>query len=219
MPLAIFDLDNTLLNGDSDHLWGVFLAAQGVVDQGHYEKENDRFYEAYKEGKLNILEFLKFSLKPLSQHPIEKLQSWHSQFMQQIILPIIHKKGVALIEEHKQRGDTLMIITATNAFVTAPIADALGIEHLIATIPELKEGRYTGEVHGTPSFQGGKVERLNLWLTKYQESLAGSTFYSDSHNDIPLMEIVDHAIAVDPDEVLQEEATKRGWPIISLHDS
>jgi len=218
VPLAIFDLDNTLLDGDSDHLWGVFLAEQGVVNRAEYERENDRFFEAYKEGKLDIFEFLQFSLKPLSEHSVEKLQHWHQQFMQQMINPIIHKKGLSLIQQHRDKGDTLMIITATNSFVTAPIAKTLGIEHLIATDPELKAGRYTGKVMGMPSFQQGKVERLNKWLLEHNANLSDSTFYSDSHNDIPLLEIVDHAVAVDPDAPLRAAAKNRGWPVISLHE-
>ena len=218
MPLAIFDLDNTLLNGDSDHLWGVFLVSQGVVETEYYERENDRFMEEYNNGTLDILEFLRFSLKPLSQHPMAQLQAWHQQFMQECIRPIIQAKGEALIKKHRDQGDTLMIITATNAFVTAPIAEALGIKHLIATDPEIKDGRYTGEVSGTPSFQGGKVERLNQWLAATGADLQGSSFYSDSHNDIPLLEIVDNPVAVDPDEALSETAESRNWPIISLRD-
>jgi len=218
LSLAIFDLDNTLLDGDSDHLWGVFLTTQGAVDPVHYERENDRFYEEYKAGSLNILEFLRFSLKPLGEHSMEQLKNWHNQFLLESIHPIILEKGLSLIKQHKEKGDTLMIITATNSFVTAPIADALGIEHLIATDPEIKNGRYTGEVIGTPSFQQGKVERLNQWLEIHGETLVGSHFYSDSHNDLPLLEIVDHPIAVDPDQALKMAAEERGWPVISLRD-
>lgn len=218
MPLAIFDLDNTLINGDSDHLWGVFLSTQGAVDRDYYERENDRFYEDYRKGTLDILEFLRFSLKPLSEHPMGQLGTWHKYFMESHIQPIILEKGLSLINQHKNRGDTLMIITATNSFVTAPIAKALGIPHLIATDPEIKNGRYTGEVMGTPSFQNGKVERLNQWLEAHGENLIGSTFYSDSYNDLPLLEYVDNPVAVDPDERLEMTANTRGWPVISLRD-
>ncbi len=218
MSLAIFDLDNTLLNGDSDHLWGVFLAEKGVVDGAWYEAENDRFYQEYKEGRLDIFEFLKFSLKPLSQHPLEQLQRWHNEFMQQKINPILLPAAHALVDRHREAGDTLMIITATNAFVTAPIAAAFGIEHLIATDPEMVDGRYTGNVSGIPSFREGKVSRLNNWLEAHQQNLSGSSFYSDSHNDLPLLEHVDKPVAVDPDESLTLTARERGWPIITLRE-
>ncbi|WP_428623990.1 HAD family hydrolase [Sedimenticola sp.] len=216
MPLAIFDLDNTLLNGDSDHLWGVFLSEQGIVDGDWYERENDRFYQEYKEGRLDIFEFLRFSLKPLSEHSPTQLKQWHQAFMREKIEPILLPAGRALVERHRTAGDTLMIITATNAFVTAPIAAAFGIEHLLATEPEMIEGRYTGEVAGTPCFREGKVTRLNQWLAQHQQDLAGSTFYSDSHNDLPLLNRVAHPVAVDPDDTLAQHAREQGWPIITL---
>jgi HAD superfamily hydrolase (TIGR01490 family) len=218
LPLAIFDLDNTLLNGDSDYLWGVFLAEKGIVDAAWYEKENDRFYQEYKAGRLDIYEFLRFSLKPLSQHPIEQLQQWHREFMQEKIEPILLPAARALVEKHRKAGDILMIITATNAFVTAPIASALGIEHLIATDPEMIDGRYTGEIAGIPSFREGKVSRLNSWLAAHQQNLSNSSFYSDSHNDLPLLELVDKPVAVDPDEILTQTAEQRGWPVITLRE-
>lgn len=217
MALAIFDLDNTLLAGDSDYLWGTFLCDQGIVDRNLYEQENRRFYEEYKEGRLDIMEFLRFSLYPLSQHPLETLQQWHQQFMRRYIDPLITQEAMALVDEHRRKGDLLMIITATNAFVTAPITERFGINHLIATEPEIKEGRYTGEVAGEPSFQQGKVNRLDEWLHQHQQSLEGSWFYSDSHNDLPLLERVEHPVAVNPDERLEECARQQGWPIIRLH--
>lgn len=216
MSLAIFDLDNTLLNGDSDHLWGVFLSEKGVVDATFYKCENDRFYQEYKDGRLDILEFLSFSLKPLSENPLEDLKRWHSEFMRSKIAPIILPKAKALVEQHRKAGDTLMIITATNSFVTAPIADTLGIEHLIATEPQQVDGQYTGQVEGIPSFQEGKVSRLNNWLKEQNADLSGSYFYSDSHNDLPLLEKVDNPVAVDPDEALREAALEHNWPIMSL---
>ena len=218
MALAIFDLDNTLLADDSDYLWGVYLAEKGIVDRDYYERENDRFYQEYKEGRLDIFEFLRFSLRPLKENSQAQLQQWRTEFMAEKIEPILLPKAKALIAEHKAKGDTLMIITATNAFVTSPIATALGITHLIATDPEVVNGEYTGEVAGTPSFQGGKVTRLNQWMADNNADLAGSFFYSDSHNDIPLLEKVENPVAVDPDEALREHATTQGWPIISLRD-
>lgn len=216
MALAIFDLDNTLLAGDSDYLWGQFLAQTGAVDRDLYERENRRFFHEYEVGTLDIMEFLRFSLRPLAQHSPEQLQRWRDRFLQQKIDPIILPSATRLVEQHRQAGDTLMIITATNAFVTAPIARRLGIEHLIATDPEMIDGRYTGEVAGIPTFQEGKVTRLRQWLQEHGETLQDSSFYSDSHNDIPLLEQVQKPVAVDPDDKLQAHARSRGWPIISL---
>ncbi|MCK4742617.1 MAG: HAD family hydrolase [Sulfuriflexus sp.] len=216
MSLAIFDLDNTLLADDSDYLWGQFLAKLGVVDATWYESENQRFYDAYKAGNLDIFEFLAFSLKPLAEHDMATLQGWHTQFMNEVIRPLMLAKAQALVDQHRDKGDTLLIITATNHFVTAPIAKAYGIEHLLATEPEIIDGRYTGNVAGTPCFQEGKVERLNDWLKTNQHSLKGSYFYSDSHNDLPLLKMVDHPITVDADNTLIAYAEKAGWQQISL---
>ncbi|MCP4125512.1 MAG: HAD family hydrolase [Gammaproteobacteria bacterium] len=219
MALAIFDLDNTLLAGDSDHLWGTFLVEQELVDGDHYERENDRFYREYDEGALDIFEFLRFSLKPLSENNPDLLHELRERFLMEKIDPIILDAGRDLVEKHKRQGDTALIITATNSFVTAPIARRLGIEHLIATEPEIIDGRYTGNVAGEPSYQHGKVERLATWLQEHNQTLDGSSFYSDSHNDIPLLEQVDNPVAVDPDDILASHATTHGWPIISLRDS
>lgn len=216
MNLAIFDLDNTLLGGDSDYLWGRFLVEQGIVDGESYERENRRYYEEYKVGTLDIHEFLRFSLRPLSEHKVETLYAWHELFMKEKIEPIMLPAACELLERHRAQGHTLLIITATNSFVTAPIAKALGVEHLIATEPEMKGGRYTGNVAGTPSFREGKVVRLDEWLRQKGWNLASSWFYSDSHNDLPLLEMATHPVAVDPDDTLAEHARLRGWPIISL---
>jgi HAD superfamily hydrolase (TIGR01490 family) len=216
MSLAIFDLDNTLLGDDSDYLWGQFLVTQGLVDGDFYARENQRFYEDYKTGRLDIFEFLAFSLKPLSEHRREKLDALHQQFMQEVIAPVMLPAANLLLEKHRAQGDTLLIITATNHFITSPIAEALGVENLIATDPEIIDGRYTGRVDGTPCFQSGKVDRLETWLTEHRENLANSWFYSDSHNDLPLLELVTYPVAVDPDETLADHARSKGWPIISL---
>ena len=216
MALAIFDLDNTLLNGDSDYLWGQYLVQQGIVDGKTYERENQRFYDEYKRGSLDIYEFLAFSLKPLSEHSAEKLAGFHTEFMQNCIIPIITPASRQLIQSHQQQGDQLMIITATNHFVTAPIAKELGISVLLATDPEMKGDRYTGKVEGIPCFQEGKVKRLEQWLKNNGKNLANSWFYSDSHNDLPLLEMVVNPVAVDPDETLADHAIARSWKMISL---
>jgi len=216
MALALFDLDNTLLAGDSDHLWGRFLAASGIVDGAHYERENERFYAEYRAGTLDIDAFQRFSLQPLRDNPREEMERLRKAFITEQIEPIMQDSARALIARHRDAGDTLLIITATNAFVTAPIAERFGVPHLIATNPAQSEGRYTGEVEGTPAFREGKVLRLEAWLQEQHLDLDGSTFYSDSHNDLPLLERVTHPVAVDPDPSLRETAASRGWPIISL---
>ena len=218
MTLAIFDLDNTLLNGDSDYLWGQFLAQQGQVDGAFYEKENQRFYDEYVAGTLDIYEFLEFSLAPLSKLKMSELKKLHSQFMDERIRPIITTKSRALIQKHIEQEDTLLIITATNLFITAPIAEELNIPNILATEPELINNHYTGKVSGTPCFREGKVDRLKIWLKETGMNLADSYFYSDSHNDLPLLEMVTKPIAVDPDETLRSHAEMRGWEIISLKD-
>ncbi|MGB0721868.1 MAG: HAD family hydrolase [Gammaproteobacteria bacterium] len=218
MAVAAFDLDNTLLAGDSDYLWGMFLVEEGLVDREAYETANQRFYEDYQAGSLDIEAFLRFSLRPLSEHPVAQLNAWHKQFMARHIEPIITQKGSEALEEHRRKGDTLIIVTATNSFVTAPIAQRLGVSHLIATQARIVDGRYTGEVEGTPSFQEGKVERLGQWLTEQEQTLDGSWFYSDSRNDLPLLEQVNNPVAVDPDDTLASIARARGWPIRSFRD-
>ncbi len=218
MTLAIFDLDNTLLGGDSDYLWGRFLVERGIVDGVYYERENQRFYDEYKAGVLNIHEFLNFSLKPLAEHDPETLRRWHREFMASHIAPIMQPKARTLLERHRQQGHFLLIITATNHFVTAPIAEALGVDDLLATDPEFHDGCYTGRVSGIPCFREGKVQRLEAWLKTTGRNLAGSWFYSDSHNDLPLLEMVEHPVAVDPDETLEDHARTRGWEIISLRE-
>lgn len=217
MNLALFDLDNTLLAGDSDFEWAQFLIDRGVLDRKTYEARNQAFYDQYKAGTLDIHEFLDFQLRPLSQYPRTVLDAWHGEYMRERILPMIRDSARALVDKH--RGEVRVIITATNSFVTAPIARAFGIEHLIATEPEIRDGTFTGGVSGTPCFREGKVERLEAWLAGRGESIKSvlkSTFYSDSHNDLPLLEQVDHPVAVDPDAALRAHAGARGWPIISL---
>lgn len=216
MALAIFDLDNTLLGGDSDYSWGQFLCRKGLVDAEEYTRTNQKFYHDYENGVLDIQAFLEFALKSLSENNLATLDALHREFMQDVIEPMILPEGEALLQEHRERGDYLMIITATNTFVTRPIAERLGVDHLIGTDPEFIDGRYTGRVAGIPSFQEGKVQRLQQWMQDNDASLEGSYFYSDSQNDIPLLDLVEHPYAVDPSPQLQSYAEERGWPVISL---
>ncbi|MCK5810062.1 MAG: HAD family hydrolase [Cocleimonas sp.] len=216
MTLALFDLDNTLLSGDSDYEWGQFLVRKNLVDKKTYEEANIHFYEQYKQGELDIYEWSAFTFKPLSERSMEELATLHKDYMQDVILPMMGNKAKAIIEHHRQQKHTLIVITATNSFVTRPIAEAFGIDHLIATESKIVNGRYTTDVEGIPCFNKGKVERLKAWLESNSESLEGSYFYSDSHNDLPLLDIVDHPIAVDPDERLESEAKQRGWEITSF---
>ena len=216
MNLAIFDLDNTLLAGDSDYLWGQFLVERGLVDRNEYETANARFYEEYQRGQLDITVFLEFALAPLAANPPEQLFRWRDEFIAEKIRPILLPKAYELIQHHIDQGETPIIITATNRFVTEPIARLYGIEHLLATAPEWLDGRYTGRFVGTPCFREGKVTRLLEWLTEYPHELATSSFYSDSHNDLPLMRQVGRPVAVDPDETLRSYAEQHGWPILAL---
>ena len=217
MRLVLFDLDNTLLAGDSDFEWAQFLIEQGVLDREVYEARNQEFYEQYKNGTLDIHEFLDFQLRPLSRHPRKVLDGWHEKFMQKKILPIVRPRARELVERH--RGDLRVIITATNSFVTAPIAREIGVRDLIATEPAHVNGEFTGEVEGTACFREGKLRRLEDWLAARGHTLRTfdeSWFYSDSLNDLPLLARVTNPVAVDPDATLRTHAGERGWPIMSL---
>lgn len=216
MNLALFDLDNTLLDGDSDYLWGEFLVELGVVDGDWYRSENERFYQVYKDGELDINEFLGFALQPLAAHPRALLEEWRHRFLEEKIMPRIGAEALQLVDRHRNAGDLPVIITATNRFITEPIAQLFGVDHLLATEPERRAGEYTGRVAGTPCFQEGKLTRLREWLDQPTDQLAEATFYSDSRNDLPLLEAVGRAVAVNPDDALAEIARERGWPIMSL---
>lgn len=216
--LALFDLDNTLLAGDSDYEWAQFLIDRGVLERERYEARNLQFYEQYKAGVLNIYEFLEFQLKPLAQYPRAQLDEWHRGFMQTRIQPMISAGARALVDKHSE--DLRAIITATNTFVTGPIAREFGVDHLVATIPEESAGCFTGGVAGLPCFREGKVTRLHGWLGELGrrfEDFAETWFYSDSANDLPLLELVSHPVVVDPDPRLEAHAASRGWPILRLH--
>ncbi len=216
MKLAIFDLDNTLIAGDSDCLWGEFLSEQGYVDSEAYQAGHEEFYQEYLNGVMDIHAFLEFQLKVLADNDRKQLEEWRKNYIEEKIKPIMLPKAIELINEHRQKKHELLIVTATNRFITEPIANEFKIDNLIACEPELIDGQYTGKVIGTPSYAAGKVIRLNDWLKNHEQKLEESWFYSDSHNDIPLLQEVDHAIAVDADDALRTEAEKRNWPVISL---
>ncbi|PCF95197.1 HAD family hydrolase [Vreelandella nigrificans] len=218
MSLAIFDLDNTLLSIDSDHAWGEFLLEQGAVDPIAYREANERFMADYNAGTLDMAAFLEVALKPLADNTPEQLTAWHQQFMASKIEPNILPKAEELLARHRTKGDTLLIITATNRFITAPIAERLGVDDLIAVEPEILDGRYTGRVSGVPSYREGKVTRLKQWLENQELTMDGAWFYSDSHNDLPLLEQVEHPVAVDPDDTLRQISEERNWRIMSLRD-
>ncbi|MFT5611385.1 MAG: HAD superfamily hydrolase (TIGR01490 family) [Arenicella sp.] len=229
MALALFDLDNTLLNGDSDHAWGLFLAKVGAVDAQKQQQQQDYFYQQYQDGSLDILKFLEYQLAPLTQFSLPQLEAWRDEFIDTVIKLMIDTGKPELIEKHRLKNDHLVIITATNDFITRPIADELGVTTLIATQAEMLNGKYTGKCKGTPCFQAGKVERLEQWLgsVRIGTSQSGSIkydpeqsqykeryFYSDSINDLALLDLVDHPIAVTPDDRLRAHAEKLDWHII-----
>lgn len=219
MDLALFDLDNTLLNGDSDYQWGQFLIEEGILDRETHLAQTEQFYQDYKDGKLDIVAFLQFQLKPLATHPRAQLDTLHARYMERKIRPMMTDKSRALVEKHRANGDFLVVITATNSFVTAPITQAFGIENHIGTDPEQINGEYTGRVAGEPSFKEGKVSRLLAWLQargQTMEDFGKTWFYSDSHNDLSLLKLVNHPVAVNADPVLTDYAKANGWPLMSL---
>ena len=218
MSIALFDLDNTLIGGDSDYLWGCFLAERGIVDGAYYEQENQRFYDQYKTGVLDIHEFLRFQLRPLAEHDMATLHELRRDYIAEKIEPILLPKAQRLIQDHRSQGHTPVIITATNRFITSPIAELYGVEQLLATEPEIVADRYTGGVLDVPCFREGKLHKLGNWLQANRRDLAGSWCYSDSHNDLPLLNAVTHPVAVDPDEVLRHHAETHGWQVITLRD-
>lgn len=216
MNLAVFDLDNTLLAGDSDYLWGVFLVENGIVDAAHYARSNERFYREYQDGTLDIHAYGAFVLQPLVERGSDALEALRKRFIDERVVPIVAPRARELLDRHRRAGDTLLITTATHRFVVEPIAQLLDVPHLLATDPEIIDGRYTGRLHGTPNFQAGKVTRLKAWLNDDGRHFGEISAYSDSHNDLPLLEMADRAIAVDPDPTLRAAAAVRGWDIISL---
>jgi len=215
--LVLFDLDDTLLAGDSDFEWGQFLIDAGVLDRAVYEARNADFYEQHRAGTLDLVEYLEFQVRPLSRYARAQLDAWHAAFLASRILPMVRPGTRPLIARH--RGATQAIVTATNGFVTGPIAAALGVPHLLATDLEEIDGRFTGRPRGTPCFQQGKVTRLHEWLASRGERLADydeSWFFSDSMNDMPLLSIVTNPVAVHPDARLRSHAIQAGWPLLTL---
>lgn len=220
MQLALFDLDHTLLSGDSDYEWTQYLVSKGIVDRTTHEARNAEFYEQYKAGIMDIHEFLDFQLRPLADHTRADLEAWHADFMEAQIRPRLSQKARELVRKHLDAGDICAMVTATNSFVTGPIARELGIPHLIATIPAQEDGRFTGKPRGLPSFREGKIARVDAWLESmglWWNNFQRSWFYSDSHNDLPLLLRVTDPVVVDPDATLRAHAEKAGWPILSIH--
>ena len=216
MPLSLFDLDNTLITGDSDYLWGQYLVENNIVDRTLYAEKNRQFFEDYEQGVLDIDRYLKFSLEPLTKFPCEQLYLWRNDYVQSVIKPLIATGTPALLQHHRERGDTLVIISATNLFITQPIAELLDVPHILSTEPEMIEGQYTGNYLGIPTFKQGKVKALEHWMHIHNKTLAGSSFYSDSHNDLPLLERVNYPVAVNPDPKLLSISQQREWPVLDL---
>lgn len=216
MTLALFDLDNTLIAGDSDHAWGEFISERGLVDAQEYARANDKFYDDYVNGGLDCAAYLRFALEPLSQHSIEELDSLHQEFMGAKVSQMWLATADDLIKKHRSQGHRLVVITATGRFVVEPIVRQFGINEILCSEPEIKDGRYTGDFIEEPCFAEGKVTKIERWLEKTGEDLNGAWFYSDSFNDIPLLKKVDNPVAVDPDERLERHARELGWPVISL---
>jgi HAD superfamily hydrolase (TIGR01490 family) len=218
MSVVIFDLDNTLLGGDSDHAWGEFMAEKGLVDD-EYRRGNDRFLKEYQAGQFDVLAYLEFLAKPMSHYSLAELLPLREEFLQTKIEPMYLPRAEKLLNEHRARGDRLLVITSTISFVTQPICEMYGIHDLLATELELNDGHFTGRVLGKPCFGSGKVLRLKSWLEENEQTLAGSYFYTDSLTDLPLLEFVENPVAVDPESSLEETAVERNWPVLKLREN
>ena len=216
MTLAIFDLDNTLLDGDSDYLWGEFMVENRIVDEQEYRQRNQVYYEDYQRGDLDNDSYLEFSLEPLTHYSIEELYRWRGDYIENWIKPIITPGAQGLLDKHRDRNHELLIISATNLFITEPIAELLEVPTILSTEPEIVGNRYTGRYLGTPTYREGKVTVLREWLASSDHDLDGSYFYSDSINDLALLEQVDNPVAVHPDDELEKIAKDRSWKIIDL---
>ena len=220
MQLALFDLDNTLLSGDSDYEWTQHLIGKGILERDAFEQRNSEFFAQYKAGTLNIHEFLDFQLASLAQNSRADLDTWHAEFMAARVRPMLDQKARDLVKKHQEQGDLCALVTATNSFVTGPICRELNIPHLIATIPAQVNGQFTGKPRGTPSYREGKVTRVEDWLESmglWWSCFERSWFYSDSLNDLPLLSLVSDPVAVDPDSTLRAHAEAAGWPILDWH--
>ena len=217
MNIVLFDLDNTLIKGDSDHEWGNFLVENNYVDQRIYKEKNNNFFEQYKNGTLCPKEFALFSYEPLTKYSYEKLLNIREKFFEEKIIPLVLPKALKLVNYHKNNNDILAIVTATNSFISRITADFFNIKHLLASEPEFVNNRFTGNMLGEPCFKDGKVTKVQEWmkvnkLSEFKEIY----FYTDSHNDIKLMEFCTRPIAVDPDEILKKTSIDNKWEIISL---
>jgi HAD superfamily hydrolase (TIGR01490 family) len=225
MKLALFDLDHTLLPIDSDYAWGVFTATIGWTDPVDFNRRNDEFFAHYKAGTLDIHDYVRFATEAVRRQGAKNAQAAHAEFMRTVVQPAIQPQAVALVSQHQVAGDEVVIVTATNEFVTRPIAQAFGVTELIAVELERDTaaggtGWLTGEIKGVPSAREGKVTRVAQWLARRNLTLADveSTFYTDSINDLSLMENVTHPVATNPDERLRAIAIERGWRILDLYD-
>jgi len=223
MNLALFDLDHTLMPGDSDHEWGRFMVRLGMVEEAGFARAHEQFYADYKAGTLDIHAYLRLMLGSIAKYSRAQLADRHAQFMREVIAPMILPPAVELVRSHQKNGDLCCMITATNAFVTVPIGAAFGIENVIASEAETEDGSpggaYTGEPAGLPSFREGKVVRTEAWLKslgKDWSSFQRTYFYSDSLNDIPLLEKVTDPVATNPDDTLRAFALQKGWRILEL---
>lgn len=217
MTLAIFDLDHTLINGDSDYLWGEYMVEKGIVDEQQYRQRNLVFYEQYQRGELDNDTYLAFALEPLTRYSIDELHAWRADYVETWIRPLIAPGTESLLRRHREQGHELLIVSATHLFITAPVAELLGVPTVLSTEPEIVDNRYTGRFLGTPTYQQGKVIALREWLAGNGKNLDGSYFYSDSINDLALLEQVDNPIAVHPDAELRSIAEHRDWKIIDLN--
>ena len=218
--LVLFDLDHTLLPLDSDYQWADFLARTGRAgDPAEAQRRNEELMERYNQGQLTAEQSAEFMLGLLARASMPELALWHEAFMGEVIRPAIRDNAVALVQEHMIPGDLCAVVTATNDFVTAPVARAFGIAHLIATVAEIRQGRYTGRIEGVPSFQAGKIVRVDAWLAGMglsRDDFEETHFYSDSPNDLPLLEVVSHPVATNPSPTLRQLAHSRGWKVLDL---
>ena len=217
MTIVFFDLDNTLIAGDSDYEWGQWVSAKGIVEP-NYQIENQRFFVQYQQGVLNIHEYLEFVIRALKTISMAKLELYIADYIAEKVVPMQQTKAHALLQYHRVLGHTPVIVTSTLQLIAEPVGRLLGFEYVLATQAEVTEQGLSGSIVGQPCYQSGKIAHVHQWLAQYGANLSGSYFYSDSHNDIALLEKVCHPVVVDPDELLLQKANKEGWAVISLRD-